>query len=232
MKKGRKLTDLQDKIGYVFQNTDLLRVAMVHASAANERQGVRLQHNERMEFLGDAVLQLVVSEYFYHHYPNVAEGELTKMRASVVNEQVLAQVAAELTLGQHLHLGKGEELSGGRERPSILCDALEALIGALFLDHGLETARDFILVHLEGHLTAVEKGEYRQDFKTALQELSQKDAGRNVQYQTISQEGPDHNKVFTVQVESDGMVLGSGSGRTKKDAEQAAAREALAVLKK
>ena len=232
MKNSNKIGTLEEKTGHKFNNPELLKRAMVHASSANERQGRRIQHNERMEFLGDAVLQLVVSEYFFQHYPKVAEGELTKMRASVVNEQVLAQIAKDLALGEYLRLGKGEELSGGRERPSILSDAMEAVIGAIFLDAGLEKARDFILQYLSGPLAAIEKGNYRQDYKTALQEQMQRVAGRNVQYRTISQQGPDHDKVFTVQVEADGEVLGSGTGKTKKDAEQAAAREALSVLKK
>jgi ribonuclease III len=189
---------------------------LIHASAANERQGRRLEHNERMEFLGDAVLQLVVSGYFYDHYPKMAEGDMTKMRASVVNEQVLAQVAAKLSLGDYLRLGRGEEMSGGRERPSILSDALEALIGAMFLDVGLGRVQEFILEQLAGPLDAVEKGEYRQDFKTSLQEWMQRETGRNVQYRTVEQKGPDHAKVFTVQVECEGEVWALDLAEQKK----------------
>ncbi len=232
MKNAKKYEALQEKIGHSFANLDLLQRALIHASAANERQGRRVEHNERMEFLGDAVLQLVVSDYFYRQFPKMAEGDLTKMRASVVNEQVLAQVASQLSLGEHLRLGRGEEMSGGRERPSILSDALEALSGAIYLDAGLDRVQMFIMEHLAGPLAAVEKGEYRQDFKTSLQEWMQRETGKNVQYRTVAQKGPDHAKVFTVQVECDSEILGYGTGRTKKDAEQAAAREALAELQK
>ncbi len=232
MKSGQNLSGLEEKISYRFSDSQLLQKAMVHASRANEKKGKKVEHNERLEFLGDAVLQLVVSEYLYKEYPKVDEGTLTKMRASVVNEQVLAQAADQIDLGQYIQLGKGEERSGGRHRPSLLADTMEALIGALFLDSGLEITRQFILSRLSHSLDAVESGKYRRDYKTTLQELIQKESGRSLQYHMIAQHGPDHDKEFDVQVESNGTILGTGTGKTKKDAEQAAAKEALSVLQK
>jgi len=221
----REIAELQDKSGLRWRDPQLLREALTHSSYSYEHPGER--HNQRLEFLGDAVLEIVVSEYLYRRLPDATEGELTKIRAAVVCEPALAQVARAMGLGVCLRLGCGEELSGGRERASVLADAFEALLGAVYLDQGLETARWFALRWLEPVIRNTLAGKGENDYKTRLQELLQKRSPDPLRYVIIKEEGPDHSKVFTAGVVYRGKILGRGTGRTKKEAEQHAAREAL-----
>ncbi len=204
---------------------DLIRTALTHPSFTFENPSYMLEHNQRLEFLGDAVLDFIVGEYLYLTYPHKPEGELTKMRAAVVNENTLASQAKSIDLGQVLYLGKGEQYSGGRNRSSILGDALEAVIGAIYLQYGFEEVRKFILGMLIPEIKKLDEGNYG-DFKTMLQERAQKEE-YDVNYQIINETGPDHDKVFTAGVYIKGEVKGKGTGKTKKEAEQHAARLAL-----
>jgi ribonuclease-3 len=225
MALSRAMTELQDKGGLNWRNPGLLREALTHSSYSYEHPGER--HNQRLEFLGDAVLEIVVSEHLYRLLPEAAEGELTKIRAAVVCEPALAQVSRDLGLGEYLRMGRGEELSGGRERASVLADAFEALLGAIYLDQGLETARRFALRWVEPLIENVLAGKGETDYKTRLQEKLQKKSPEPLKYVILKEEGPDHSKVFTAGVLYRGRILGKGTGRTKKEAEQHAAREAL-----
>ncbi|MGI5839134.1 MAG: ribonuclease III [bacterium] len=224
-----ELHELEENIGYNFHSPALLAQALSHTSYVNETNGA-LKSNERLEFLGDAVLELVVSHYLYSCYPNLAEGEMTKLRAAVVSEPTLARRARACDVGRFLRLGKGEETTGGRQRPSILADAFEAVIGAVYLDGGLAAAEEFIRRELAEEITVAAAGEHRQDNKTYLQELLQRGEERRLEYMVLDATGPDHAKVFAVQVVCDGKPLGTGSGRSKKEAEQAAAAQALRRL--
>lgn len=218
------LGELEEKIGYHFQDKKLLHQAMCHSSYANERHLGRLQCNERLEFLGDAVLELVTSEFLYASYPQMPEGDATKTRASLVCEQSLAFCAREISLGKYILLGKGEETSGGRERPSITSDACEALIGAIYLDSGFTSAKEFIMKFI---LNDLEHKKLFYDSKTILQERIQAHHEEKLHYELIREEGPDHQKIFVVQAMLGDQVIGEGSGRTKKAAEQDAAYHAL-----
>ena len=218
---------LEQTIEYAFQNPDYLGVALTHSSYANESKNV-VQNNERLEFLGDAVLSIVVSDYLFQRY-HMAEGDLTKMRASIVCEKSLFEMAGRIDLGRELKLGKGEEMMGGRERPSILADAFEALIAAIYLDGGIDSARRFILPFVEEMLDG-EIGPVFKDYKTMLQEIIQQNPEERVTYHLVRQTGPDHNKQFEVQVRLNSQVIGAGAGRSKKSAEQMAAREALELM--
>lgn len=215
-------------IGYTFGNKQLITQALTHSSYANER---KLQNgsNERLEFLGDSVLSIVVSEYLYKHLTGVAEGELTKLRASLVCEKSLHIFAKQISLGDYLLLGKGEENTGGRERPSILADAFEAVIAAIYLDGGMDAARKHILRFIPDDLENGGKRAF-SDFKTVLQEVVQKNPEEKVEYVLIGEEGPDHNKRFVVEVMLNSQVIGKGKGRSKKEAEQLAAKEALELM--
>ena len=204
---------------------DLMKTALTHPSFTFENPGSALEHNQRLEFLGDAVLDFIVGEYLYLTHPDKPEGELTKMRAAVVNETTLARQAKTIDLGKVLYLGKGEQYSGGRERPSILADALEAVIGAIYLQYGFEEVRKFILGMLVPEIKKLAEGNYG-DFKTMLQERAQKEE-YDVTYRILNETGPDHDKVFTAGVYIKGEVKGTGTGKTKKEAEQHAARLAL-----
>lgn len=207
---------------------DLLVEAMTHNSFANNKK--TRTNNQRLEFLGDAVLELVISDYLYNKYVNLAEGELTRARASIVCESTLAEVAQKLNLGNTLIMGKGEEKNGGRSRPSILADAFESLVGAIYLDQGLEAAKGFILNQLESYLG----GEFvikNKDFKTTLQEYVQSISNETVNYCTLSEEGPDHDKTFRVGVYYKNKLMGTGEGKSKKEAEQKAAYDALKQIK-
>mgnify|MGYP001028931004 FL=1 len=222
------MREFEKKIGYEFRNKHLLSTALCHSSYANEsKKG--LQSNERLEFLGDSVLSIVVSEYLYKHFSHMPEGELTKFRASLVCEKSLHKQALKLNLGEYLMLGKGEELTGGRQRPSILADAVEAVIAAIYLDSNLEQARKFILGMLHDDMVP-EKLEEAKDYKTILQEIIQQNREEKITYCLVEETGPDHDKRFTVEVRLNSNVIGTGTGRSKKDAEQAAAREALALM--
>lgn len=222
------LEDFQKKAGYVFGDERLLEQALTHSSYANERHGKRHTDNERLEFLGDAVLELVSSEFLYSEYPEFAEGDLTKLRASLVCEPTLAFCTGELELGTYIRLGKGEEHTGGRQRKSILSDALEAVIGAIYLDGGLEAARRFILRFI---LTDIEHKQLFYDSKTRLQEVVQASSDAELSYRILKEEGPDHDKVFTAEVRVGTRVIGTGCGNTKKAAEQEAAYHGLVALK-
>ena len=227
MKKNLK--ELEKKIGYEFQDFSLLEQAMMHSSYTNEKHLEKYHCNERLEFLGDAVLELVSSEFLFLESPKVSEGKLTKTRASMVCEPSLAFCAREIELGSYLLLGKGEEATGGRQRPSVTSDAMVALIGAIYLDGGFTNAKEFIHRFL---LTDLENKKLFYDSKTILQEMVQAQADEKICYQLVKEEGPDHNKSFFVEVKIGGKVFGIGEGRTKKAAEQKAAYEAILRMKK
>ena len=219
--------EFQKRIGYNFHDEELLLHALTHSSYANEKNMPKFSDNERLEFLGDAVLEVVSSDFLYLNYPKMNEGEMSKLRASLVCEPTLAYCTQEIHLGDYILLGKGEELTGGRLRKSILSDALEAVIGAIYLDGGLEPARKFIMRFI---LTDIEHKKLFYDTKTALQELVQADHHGTLSYVLVGEEGPDHDKKFTVEARIDGRVLGTGEGRSKKHAEQEAAYQALLKL--
>lgn len=219
-----EMHELEKKIGYKFNKLEYLINAMTHSSYANEHKIDKLFNNERLEFLGDAVLEIVTSEYLFHTYPKHHEGDLTKMRASIVCEQTLALSAGSIPLGEYLLLGKGEEKTGGRQRASVVSDAMEALIGAIFLDGGLESAKAFIIKFI---LTDIKDKQLFYDSKTILQEVVQSDYDDELTYVVVGEEGPDHDKRFIVEAKVGENVIGTGTGRTKKAAEQEAAYNAL-----
>lgn len=216
--------DFQKKIKIRFHDQKLLTTALTHSSYANERKLPRGKDNERLEFLGDAVLELIMSDYLFKTYRDEPEGKLTKMRASLVCEPTLAFCAKDIALGDYLLLSKGEELTGGRERNSILSDAFEAVIGAVYLDQGFEEARKFVETYL---LQDVDEKVLFYDAKTSLQELVQSVSKEPLSYILTKEEGPDHQKTFTVEAKLGGKVIGTGAGRSKKSAEQMAAYEAM-----
>ena len=222
------IKDLETAIGYRFQNITLLQNALTHSSYANERWHNSLLSNERLEFLGDSILGMLVAEYLFRNFPDRPEGELTRMRADMVCEKALAVVANRIGLGKHLLLGHGEEQGGGRNRDSILADAVESIIAACFLDGGVEAAQKFVqrYVLVEVPVTKL----HNTDYKTALQELVQQKKNQILTYALVGQSGPDHDKQFEVQVALNGVVVGTGSGRSKKRAEQDAARAAMEKL--
>ncbi len=222
------MTDLENKLEYRFKDSSLLRTALTHSSYANENRASGAVCNERLEFLGDSVLGVLVAERLYTQCTEMPEGDMTRLRADLVCEQSLAAVAEELELGKYLRLGRGEEHTGGRSRRSILADAVEAVLAAIYLDGGFDNAQRFVDRFILSRMDAEEK--HVGDFKTKLQELVQQHSGQILTYPLLSEEGPDHNKTFTVQVALNGEVLGVGRGRTKKQAEQAAARQALSAL--
>lgn len=224
----KKLNELETRIGYHFQDFSNLENAMRHSSFCNEQKMDRLCNNERLEFLGDAVLELVTSEYLYTNYPQMPEGEATKKRASMVCEQSLALCAKELDLGNYLYLGKGEERTGGRERASVTSDALEALIGAIYLDGGFTNAKEFVEKFV---LNGIEEKQFFYDSKTTFQEMMQSITTEQIRYEVIDQEGPDHCKIFTVELFVGERSAGKGTGKSKKTAEQAAAYDAIKKLK-
>ena len=218
---------MMEKVGYSFQNEELLENALTHSSYANEgNRGLR--SNERLEFLGDSVLGFVAARYLFEKETG-AEGELTKLRASLVCEKALCSYARQLGLGEHLLLGKGERLSGGADRPSILADAFEAVIAAIYLDGGLEPVERFLLPFLENDRTQQRRAQFK-DYKTLLQEIVQQNPGEQLEYELSGDSGPDHNKQFVMEVHLNSNVIGTGRGRSKKEAEQQAAREALKLM--
>lgn len=222
---------LQDNLNYKFKDINLLSLAMTHSSYANEHKMGIVENNERLEFLGDAILNLVVSQYLYKKYPNHPEGELTKIRAKVVCESSLAYAAKKIEIGKFLLLGKGEESTGGRDRESILADAAEAIVGAIYMDSDFETTNRALLRNFEFDIVhAVAKGDLFIDYKTELQEIVQKNGKSTMEYRVNKEEGPDHNKMFYMDVVVNDEVIGIGRGRNKKDAEQMAAKEALIRL--
>lgn len=219
---------LESNLNYTFKNKELLINALCHSSYANEKH---LSHgsNERLEFLGDAVLSVVVADYLYKNFSSMPEGELTKLRASLVCEKTLCEFSKELDLGEYLLFGKGEEANGGRERPSILADAFEAVLAAMYLDGGMEIARNHVLRFILKELDNKEDDSFK-DYKTTLQEVVQKNPEERLTYILIAESGPDHNKMFTVEVHLNSNVIGTGMGKSKKRAEQMAAKDALTLM--
>lgn len=223
------LKELQQKIDYQFKDENLLFTAVTHSSYANEHKLHKIHHNERLEFLGDAVLEIVTSDFLYHEHSDVPEGELTRVRASIVCEQTLAFCTRALNLGDYLFLGKGEDQTGGRKRKSILSDAFEAIIGAIYLDGGFASAKEFIHKFI---LKDIEHKKLFYDSKTILQEIVQSDyKGKEIEYVLTGEIGPDHDKKFVVSLVVGDKTLGEGTGRTKKAAEQEAAYRAIIKLK-
>ena len=221
------LEKFEEIIGYSFKKKNLLKTALTHSSYANE-QGGDLKYNERLEFLGDSVLGIITAEYLFKNHKDFPEGELTKVRAALVCEKALFEFAKQIHLGEFLFLGKGELHTGGRNRPSILADAFEALIAAIYLDGGMKQAKSFVLRFIT---TAQEQAiELNTDYKTKLQEIIQKNPEERIEYATIGETGPDHDKRFIVVVKLNSNIIGRGEGRSKKQAEQFAAREALKLM--
>ena len=221
---------LETRLGYSFHSPALLENALYHSSYANEHRGAGIGSNERLEFLGDAVLGFVTAEYLYAKHPDLPEGDLTRIRAALVCEESLHEVAQQLGLGEYLRLGRGEELGGGRRRPSILADATESVFAAVYLDGGMDAARDLIHRVLLDKEQEEQVEERRRDYKTELQELVQRRSNQTLQYELVSASGPDHAKIFTSRVLLNGQPIGKGQGHSKKEAEQAAAHAGLTTL--
>ena len=230
-KRREDLSVLQKKLGVTFHDVRLLHTALIHTSYANGAPG-RVMHNERLEFLGDAVLELASSTYLYTHFPKLPEGELTKTRASIVCSATLAKIAGRLGLGDYLLLGHGEEMGGGRTRTTNLEDTFEAVLGAVYLDQGWEIARDYALRELAPEFENAELGKLVKDYKTMLQEVVQQRPDSTIAYELLEASGPDHCKHYVFAVKIDGKVCGKGEGPSKKEAEQRAAEVALKKLTK
>lgn len=224
----KNISDLESVIGYTFRDKMLIKRALTHSSYANEQKINKNGDYERLEFLGDAVLELISSDFFYHKYQDMPEGRLTKMRSSHVCEPALAYCAREFELEKYILLGKGEELTGGRNRDSIISDVCEAIIGAIYLDGGIEYAHDFIHKFI---LNDIDNKSLFYDSKSILQEMVQSDIHASLEYKLVGEKGPDHDKIFTVEVYISDKLQGTGEGKTKKSAEQKAAYEAIKSLK-
>ena len=217
-------------MGYTFRDESLLKHALAHSSYANEHRGEVPGSNERLEFLGDSVLSLITAEFLFNHYQHLPEGKLTKMRALLVCENSLYGFTQQLDLGNELLLGHGEERSGSRNRPSILSDAFEAVLAAVYLDGGLESAKSFALPYLAKGAQEIEGNHHSYDYKTTLQEIAQQNPGELIHYELVNATGPDHAKVFEVHCFLNSNLLGKGTGKSKKEAEQMAAKEALKLM--
>lgn len=228
---SENLTGLEDSIGYTFKKKSLLKKALTHKSFAHENQKKRILFNERMEFLGDAVLELIISEYIFKTYTEFNESELSKIKAYAVQESTLAETARQLNIGTYLQLGKGEEITGGRNKPSLLADAFEALLAAIYLDGGLKKATMFALENLTDRINDLAEKNFIFDFKTKFQEVAQARFGVLPKYITHKEEGPEHKKTFEVKVFINDSFCGSGKGRTKKAAAQKAAEMGLEKIK-
>lgn len=224
------MKNLQKTLGYTFKEPQLLRDALTHSSYANEHKHMGIKYNERLEFLGDSVLSLMVSEHIYEQYEKCPEGDLTKIRAAVVCEQSLYQCAKEIHLGDYLYLGRGEEMTRGRERTSILADAFEAVIAAIYLDSGFESVKNIVLPRLLPAIAKAVKGQFNRDYKTMLQEIIQQNKEEVLKYVLVGEEGPDHDKRFFVEVHLNSNVIGHGQGHSKKEAEQMAAKQAMELM--
>jgi len=222
---------LEATIGYSFRDRSLLQTALTHTSYANERQGKEGDSYERLEFLGDSILGLTAAQFLYSYTPKLPEGKMTKLRAELVCEKALHKVAQELGFGPFMRLGRGEEKCGGRTRPSILADMVEAVIAAIYLDSDMEHAQKFIMEHVLRE-TDFSEAKKAVDYKTMLQEVVQRDAESRIEYKLFSESGPDHDKTFIFAVEINGIQRGMGKGRSKKEAEQMAAKKALEDLEK
>ncbi len=223
------ISKFEEIINYKFKNKSYILEALTHSSYSNENKNYKF--NERLEFLGDSVLGIVISDYIFKKEKKLPEGELTKLRANIVCEESLSEVASEINLGEYLLLGKGEEATGGRERISILADALEAIIAAIYLDGGLDSSSKFIRTFMEDIIENSMEGKIFRDYKTYLQEVLQSRGEQNIWYKLVDEKGPDHNKRFVMEVGINDEVLGVGEGKSKKDAEQVAAKNALKLQK-
>lgn len=229
-KKKNIVKEIEDRIKYKFKDKSLLIRALTHSSYSNEQKSAKIKNNERIEFLGDSVLGLIVSDYIFKKYTNHPEGDLTRFRAIVVCENTLSSAARNIRLGEYLFLGRGEEGTGGRKRNSILADAFEAIIGAIYLDGGFDASRNFVLYNLSPFIEQAAEGRLFLDYKTQLQEIIQQESHSNIVYRVVKEEGPDHNKIFFVEVNNNEHILGAGKGKSKKEAEQNAAKAALIGL--
>ena len=219
---------LESNLKYTFKDKELLKKALTHSSYANEKKD-KSSSNERLEFLGDSVLSIIVAQYLYENFPELPEGRLTKLRASLVCEKTLCEFSKKLEIGQNLFLGKGETINGGRERTSILADAFEAVLAAMYLDGGSEVAKKHVLRFVKEELSHLEHENFK-DYKTELQEIIQKNPEERLTYELVRETGPDHDKIFEVEVHLNSNVIGKGSGHSKKNAEQMAARQALELM--
>lgn len=225
-----ELKELEKKILYFYSDKELLNRALMHSSYVNEQKNYELRSNERLEFLGDSVLSLIISDYLFQTYKNFPEGELTKLRSLIVCESSLASVTRRLGLGEYLELGKGEEITGGRDRTSILADLFEAVLASIYIDGGFRNAKEFALGNLTHVINDAADGNLFWDYKTHLQEVLQKNSSANISYVVQNEEGPDHSKTFYVAVHNHDEFLGEGKGKSKKEAEQEAAKKALMAL--
>lgn len=223
------LSSLENILGYNFINTDILLRALTHSSFANEQKarGISVLCNERLEFLGDSVLSMVVSEYIFINYPQMPEGELSRIRSGAVCERALSGYANSIKLGNFLYMGRGEELTNGRSRISILADAFEAVLAALYLDGGIEKVKAFIIPYITAEIKRIFKSGHTEDFKTMLQQIVQQEQGEMLEYILIEEIGPAHNRIFRVEARLNSNIIGHGEGKTKREAEQNAAREAI-----
>ncbi len=221
----------EQMVGLKFKNKELLKRALTHRSFLNENKQDDLKNNERLEFLGDAVLELVISEYLFHEYPDRPEGELTSFRAAVVKTENLAKVSKELNFGQYLLMSKGEEMTGGREKEYLLANTFEAIVGAFYLDQGYEPVKEFLTKHLTPQISTIVKYRLDVDAKTKLQEKTQSIFKTTPVYKIVHEKGPDHDKIFTVKVIIKGKAYGEGTGATKQKAEDAAAAATLKKIK-
>ncbi len=229
----RPISELEEKIGYVFKNKKLIETALTHSSYYHENRDKKdIKYNERLEFLGDSVLSIVVSSYLFEKYKEKKEGDLTKIRAAVVCEKALSKFAKMLQLGEYLYLGNGEITNGGREKPSITADAMEALMAAMYIDSGekFENVEKFILPFIIEEIDCINVDETLNDYKTSLQQLVQQAGGEILEYAVTGEEGPDHMRKFTVEARLNSNVIGRGQGKTKREAEQRAAKEALILF--
>ena len=229
--RKQQLQSFCQALGVQMHDLELLDMALTHTSYAHEaKQQPKPQHNERIEFLGDSVLSIIVSTYMYNNFPELAEGQLTKLRAHLVCEYSLFEYAKKIHLGDYLQLGRGEDFTGGRERPSILADAFESVLGAIYLDQGMEVARTYLLGLMQPEIDYICRHGIFNDYKTRLQEYLQRDGEVEITYRLLGSSGPEHNKVFTSEVIFEGKVIGKGQGHSKKDSEQHAAQDALRKL--
>lgn len=228
--RRKQLQEFTEILGVKFESFFILNIALTHSSYAHQYNLKYNEHNERLEFLGDSVLSLIVSEHLYKKYKNKQEGKLSRIRAGVVCESSLADIARKLMINKYIMIGKGEELSGRREKESLLADACEAVIAAIYLDKGLEEARDFVIKHLEAKIEVIVKDHNYNDYKSKLQEYVQKNLLSAIEYKVTGETGPAHDKTFRIEVYLDNSFFGEGDGKSKKEAEQKAAREALRVL--
>ena len=230
-KKDLMLNNLEKKLDYKFKNKNLLKEALTHPSFQKKSLKDKTANNQRLEFLGDSVLDLIVTEHLYRKLASFSEGKLTKIRSVMVSKDILAKWANHLSLGKYIILGKGEDLTGGRKKLSILADCFEALLGAIYLDSGLQKAKKIISSFIIEEIELSMKGKYEEDYKTLLQEFSQKKMKCLPEYYLIKEKGPDHKKIFCIEVRLKKIIYGAGTGENKKDAEQDAARDALKKLK-